>query len=256
MDMGTMEDMVVAGGALAGVLVIVFFLWLWEGANKVAREREQEEERARREARYEMVDRLIAPHLKALAIKRSQLVTKDAYGTVLIDAWTREVDYFFDTVLRREFVLVDGDLALIKQRIEDRAVEYADREGLSVDGWSVFGKSGVEYELSCERLLQDAGWTTRHTGASGDQGVDIIGERDGVRLVVQCKNFSTPVGNAAVQEIHAGRAFENADVAVVVSPVPYTRAAKELAQKTGVMLLHHSELKNLWSLTSSGSSNS
>jgi restriction system protein len=69
---------------------------------------------------------------------------------------------------------------------------------------------------------------------------DIIAERDGKRIVVQCKFYSKPVGNKAVQEA-AARLHERA-VAIVVSNAAYTKAARQLAGTTGVILLHHDDL--------------
>jgi len=53
------------------------------------------------------------------------------------------------------------------------------------------------------------------------------------------------VGNAAVQEAIAGKAFVGADLAVVVSPAPFTRSAIELANVAGVRLMHHEQLAEL-----------
>ncbi len=63
-----------------------------------------------------------------------------------------------------------------------------------------------------------------------------------VKAVLQCKKYSQPVGNAAVQEIIAGKSFEQAQVAAVVSNANFTPSAKQLASTTGVFLLHFSEL--------------
>jgi hypothetical protein len=70
----------------------------------------------------------------------------------------------------------------------------------------------------------------------------VVAEKAGKRLVVQCKKYSSPVGNGAVQEIHAARVFENANFAAVVSNAGYTKSAKELARATSVFLLHHLDL--------------
>ena len=62
---------------------------------------------------------------------------------------------------------------------------------------------GLDYERYCAERLVRAGWRAHRTPASGDQGADIVAVRDGLRLVVQCKRLSKPVGNAAVQEAAA-----------------------------------------------------
>ncbi len=80
------------------------------------------------------------------------------------------------------------------------------------------------------------------TPASGDQGADIIARRTGVSLVVQCKLYSGLIGNAAVQEAIAARAFYGATYAAVVSNQLYTPAARELAKRADVALLSPVEL--------------
>jgi len=71
---------------------------------------------------------------------------------------------------------------------------------------------------------------------------------DGV--VVQCKLYSNSVGNKAVQEALSGMAFDMAHFAVVVASNGFTRSAVELANSTGVLLLSHNDLKNLFGLLS------
>ena len=66
---------------------------------------------------------------------------------------------------------------------------------------------------------------------------------DGLVVVLQCKLYSKPVGNAAVQE--AGMAFHKASHAAVVSNAAFTRQARELASASGVVLLHHEQLTDL-----------
>lgn len=61
-------------------------------------------------------------------------------------------------------------------------------------------------------------------------------------MVLQCKKYSSPVGNGAVQEVHAGKGFLGADISVVVSDATFTKSAKELAGILGVLLIHHSAL--------------
>jgi len=100
----------------------------------------------------------------------------------------------------------------------------------------------IDYERYCALQLEKAGWVTRLTAATGDQGADVIASRGGKILVLQCKLYSTPVGNDAVQQVIAARQFQSADLSGVVSNQPFTRSAKELALVTNVRLFHHEEL--------------
>lgn len=103
----------------------------------------------------------------------------------------------------------------------------------------------LEFEHYCAKVLRERQWNARVTQASGDQGVDIVAEKRGRRIVVQCKKYSKPVGNRAVQEIVAAIAHENADRGIVVATCDYTPAAARLAESNDVLLLHHSELRRI-----------
>ena len=107
----------------------------------------------------------------------------------------------------------------------------------------------TDYELHCALLLRTAGWDAQTTVASGDQGTDVLARRGERTLVVQCKLYSQPVGNSAVQEISAARLHQRADYAAVVSNPAYTPTPanppppRQLARTNGVYLLHHEELR-------------
>lgn len=105
--------------------------------------------------------------------------------------------------------------------------------------------SPLEYEHYCAALLSEGGWSTRVTPEGGDQGVDIVAKKNDKTLVVQVKRYEGSVGNAAVQQVVAGRMHLKADYAVVVSPAPFTKSARELAATTGVLLVHHDQLAAL-----------
>ena len=97
--------------------------------------------------------------------------------------------------------------------------------------------SGPEFESYVAQLLRDHYY--RHieiTKGSGDQGVDILCERNGKTYAIQCKNYAGAVGNFAVQEAYAGAEFYGCDVPVVICPGSFSRGAIELAESTGVEL--------------------
>lgn len=102
--------------------------------------------------------------------------------------------------------------------------------------------SGDEFEIYCEDRLTAVGWSVCRKGGTGDQGVDLIATRAGVAVAVQCKRHAGAIGNQAIQQVEAGRQFEEADYAAVVANSNYTTSAEQLAAKLGVVLLHHSEL--------------
>lgn len=105
--------------------------------------------------------------------------------------------------------------------------------------------SPVEFEQHCAEVLRRAGWSTSHIGRQGDQGVDVIAELRGIKAVVQCKLWRGRVGNSAVQEVVAGKKHYGAQLAVVVAPFGYTRAAEQLAHSNAAFLMSHRDLANL-----------
>jgi len=73
-------------------------------------------------------------------------------------------------------------------------------------------------------------------GGAGDQGVDIVVNRRGVRVAVQCKNHKKPMNNKAVQEVYAGARHHRCVEACVIAPAGYTSGAYALARSTDVSL--------------------
>ena len=105
---------------------------------------------------------------------------------------------------------------------------------------------GPEFEAYVALVLRDNGF--KHvalTKGSGDQGVDILAERNGMTYAIQCKNYEGAVGNFAVQEAYAGAQFYGCDKAAVICPGEFTRGAKELARATGVLLWDGSKLSRM-----------
>jgi restriction system protein len=61
--------------------------------------------------------------------------------------------------------------------------------------------------------------------------------KDGILVAIQCKRYAQPIGNKSVQEAYTGATHYRADRAVVIGTGGYTRAAIELADNTGVVLI-------------------
>lgn len=196
-------------------------------------------------------------HQDALYKKYKQTVTKDDYGNIKTDKWDKEVSYFIDNVITKDAELVSNlqvyctanDASwyqLIRLAIDKFTAEYVakkevDNGHLQID---IDSLDPIAFEHFCADILKANGWSAKVTQASGDQGIDVIGIYNGKKVVFQCKKYSSPVGNKAVQEASAGKNFEGADIAAVVSNQTYTPSAKELAAKIDVYLLHYSELES------------
>ncbi|MBE7247619.1 MAG: restriction endonuclease [Actinomycetospora chiangmaiensis] len=190
------------------------------------------------------VRRIARAHGETLALRRRQESFRDAYGNWIEDGWLRERDYFLDRTVLPQFGPRYADLAVTER---DRMLAIVEAEAAAIDlpEEEDAPEDGLDYERYCAERLTRAGWRAHRTPASGDQGADIVADRDGLRLVVQCKRLTKPVGNAAVQEVAAAQRYWAGDRAAVVSNAGFTPAARRLATATGVLLLHHDGLDAL-----------
>jgi restriction system protein len=89
--------------------------------------------------------------------------------------------------------------------------------------------SGVEFESYVAARLRRAGWQVRFTPAAGDYGVDLIAEKDGQSVAIQCKRHGKSVGVAAVQQVVSGARHHDCTRSIVVSNQEFTTAARQLA---------------------------
>lgn len=96
---------------------------------------------------------------------------------------------------------------------------------------------GPEFEFFCADLLRNHGFDeVEVTKGSGDYGIDILAEKDGVTYAVQCKRYSAPVGVKAIQEAYAGRDYYDRMVGAVMTNQYFTTPAVEAAKKLKILL--------------------
>lgn len=188
----------------------------------------------------EKIPLLVKPYLDKLLLKKKQLVRVDDYGNEDVSAFIKELNYFFDKTIKTKIDIPYNKEDLAWKIVVDLIFAYENNTPPKVK--NLDDVSPIDFEHQCADLLNQSGWTARVTQASGDQGIDVIATYENVKAVFQVKKYSQPVGNSAVQEIIAGKAFEQAHVAAVVTNSTFTASAKKLANATGVFLLHYSEL--------------
>ena len=182
----------------------------------------------------------IEEHKDVLVKKYRQLAYKDDYGIIKTNKYEAELKYFMDNVVDSEKIFSKE----MKSCIIEKIINYM-KENVNLNETLFSVNNPYEFEQKCAQILNENGWDARATSKSLDQGVDVIAEKDGIMVVIQCKLYNKPVGNKAVQEIIAGRDFYKADFAVVASNSTYTISARQLAQNCNVLLMNVDELKTL-----------
>jgi restriction system protein len=149
---------------------------------------------------------------------------------------TMELTEAFKVLLGGSFLIgIVVAALLVVWYLRSRPTTQTARE-LSQRFEAVRSMSGAQFEAFIADLFRAMGHQAVVLGGAGDQGVDVIVNRQGVRVAVQCKNHRKPVNNKAVQEVYAGARHHGCEEACVVAPAGYTRGAIDLARSTEVSL--------------------
>lgn len=102
--------------------------------------------------------------------------------------------------------------------------------------------AGVLFERHLARVFKSLGYGVHRIGGSNDHGADLILTKRRKRIAVQAKCYAKPVGNAAVQEVYAAKAYYKCDGAWVVTNSSYTEGARQQAEPCAVCLIDGDEL--------------
>ncbi len=111
---------------------------------------------------------------------------------------------------------------------------------------SIDRMEGHDFEYFCARLLEKHGFLeVEVTKGSGDYGIDILAEKDGVTYAIQCKCYGAPVGVKAIQEAYAGRDYYDRMVGAVLTNQYFTAPAVEAARKLKILLWDRGYLESM-----------
>ena len=185
--------------------------------NSVHSEKEREREREKNHP--------FIPELSPHEIEQQKAICKK-YGFDYVDGETMRPETL-EWVLKGEREWRDEQERQKKKDFED-GVRRAINIGGEVDGHA--------FETFCATMLEANGFECEVTRGSGDHGADILGNYNGYTYAIQCKYYDSPVGNKAVQEALAGKAYYDTDYAVVLTNSTFTKQAIEDADSIGVYL--------------------
>ena len=83
-------------------------------------------------------------------------------------------------------------------------------------------------------------------GRSGDQGGDLIANKNGERILIQAKCYRDwSTGNMAVQQVVGAMKLYNCNKAKVVTTSYFTKEAISLAKANGTELISREQLQEL-----------
>lgn len=147
-----------------------------------------------------------------------------------------------DSIVR--FEIRDGYLVVVIDEEEILFKFYTSKNQIIRKNFDLM--EGHEFEFFCAEVLKGNGFEKINvTQGSGDQGIDIIAIKDGIKYGIQCKCYSSEIGNRAVQEALGGKTFYQCHIGVVLTNNYFTKSAVELAQRSGIVLWDRTKLLQL-----------
>lgn len=161
-------------------------------------------------------------------------------------------DDFLDQALAADdFLLIANgetleEIVHIKNQIEQNRTWRTNAFSLFDPLYVIDHMAGRDFEKLCAMLLKQNGFDDAVvTSGSGDHGVDVIATKGGMRFAIQCKCYSSNLGNSPVQEVYAGKSMYDCTVAAVMTNQYFTDGAKVLADRNDVFLWDRDEIKRL-----------
>lgn len=143
-------------------------------------------------------------------------------------------------ILKSLFPIVYVLLAIFLLRL---TISLYQRWRLSqTDIYDIDDMDGSEFEERLAVLYKNLGYNVTRIGGTGDAGVDLIVEKQGVKTAVQAKRYKNNVPEAAVQQVHTGKDYYHCDKAIIVTNSFFTPMAQEVANATGIKLWNRNYL--------------
>lgn len=109
--------------------------------------------------------------------------------------------------------------------------------------------SGIDFENLCEKLIQNMGFKTKTTKASGDGGIDLIAYNNQPLLsgkyIIQCKRYTGSVGEPIIRDLYGVVTSERANKGILMTTGYFTKSAITFADGKPLELIDGIKLKEL-----------
>jgi hypothetical protein len=96
---------------------------------------------------------------------------------------------------------------------------------------------GVEFEKALANLYKSLGYSVLITKGSGDEGIDLILEKDNKETIVQCKGHEKPIGVGAIRDLYGVLMHTRADSAILACPAGFTDGVIKFAHGKPIELI-------------------
>lgn len=136
----------------------------------------------------------------------------------------------------------DKELYYFEQKlIGNKLITNKEIDIVSIDEVDLM--NGFEFEDFISSLFKTMGYTINSTPKSGDQGIDVIVIKNGLKIGIQTKRYASGVSNKAIQEVVSGIRHYGLEKAIVITNNFFTKSAIELGISNDVILWDRNILK-------------
>jgi HJR/Mrr/RecB family endonuclease len=101
---------------------------------------------------------------------------------------------------------------------------------------------GIAFETALANLYGKMGYWVHQTKGSGDEGIDLVLEKEGVKTVVQCKGHAKPIGVGAVRDLYGAMMHFGVPSAVLACPAGFTEGVIHFVMNKPIRLISASEI--------------
>jgi len=177
-------------------------------------------------------------------------------GKEKLEQWRKEHGYITEKQIKdaeemRMFEMQLQNKQLLKKQLQSMLISDKKHLNCYSGSYDFDNMNGHEFEFFCADILRKNGFgNVSVTKGTGDQGVDILAEKDKVKYAIQCKKYSAPLSNKPIQEVYAGKQYYRCHVGVVMTNSTFTSGAKELAESVGVLTWDKDDLQKMIEISS------
>lgn len=148
------------------------------------------------------------------------LIKKNEWKRYCLEELSKKTEYIKSQLNEEAFNYQNVKIGITANEVEKELKEVDKMSGYEFEDWSV-------------TLLKANGFTNVIlTERSNDQGVDIIAKKNGLSYAIQCKCYSSKLGNKSIQEVTTGRIIYNCDRSLVITNSYFTDSAYAAAKAT------------------------
>jgi restriction system protein len=106
--------------------------------------------------------------------------------------------------------------------------------------------SDLELEKLAEQVYKKMGYQVQHVGQTGDHGIDVLLiNPNNQKEIVQCKQWSKPVGEAALRDLYGAMMHDQAVRGWLWAPRGFSGPAKAWAKGKPIVLVDDMEINRL-----------